>query len=184
MKMQMKKLATSVALGLALAGSMGMAQAAASMTLDTWTSTLTELTAQWTVAADAGASSFSNMADPNWRLSFTAMVLGSGTGTTINIDSLDVFHFVAPHVGETSPGPTWSITAVTSTYGVGSYGATLAHGGHADIYDLKLTGNAGGSTTVNLHAVHAVPEPETYAMMLAGLGIIGAIARRRKTRIG
>lgn len=30
------------------------------------------------------------------------------------------------------------------------------------------------------YAVAAVPEPETYAMLLAGLGMIGAIARRRK----
>lgn len=29
-------------------------------------------------------------------------------------------------------------------------------------------------------AVAAVPEPETYAMLLAGLGIMGGIARRRK----
>jgi len=26
----------------------------------------------------------------------------------------------------------------------------------------------------------AVPEPETYAMLLAGLGLIGTIARRRR----
>jgi hypothetical protein len=27
--------------------------------------------------------------------------------------------------------------------------------------------------------VSAVPEPETYAMLLAGLGLIGAMVRRR-----
>jgi len=32
--------------------------------------------------------------------------------------------------------------------------------------------------------VPAVPEPETYAMMLAGLGLVGAITRRRKPRAG
>jgi hypothetical protein len=29
--------------------------------------------------------------------------------------------------------------------------------------------------------VTAVPEPETYAMLLAGLGLVGAVARRRKS---
>lgn len=38
-------------------------------------------------------------------------------------------------------------------------------------------GDNTGSVRVN---VTAVPEPETYAMLLAGLGVIGFMARRRK----
>jgi hypothetical protein len=41
------------------------------------------------------------------------------------------------------------------------------HGG-LTAFDMQLTGN-----------VVAVPEPETYALMLAGLGIVGFMARRR-----
>jgi hypothetical protein len=29
--------------------------------------------------------------------------------------------------------------------------------------------------------MQAVPEPESYAMLLAGLGLMGTIARRRKS---
>ena len=31
-------------------------------------------------------------------------------------------------------------------------------------------------------SVSAVPEPETYAMLLAGLGLVGAFTRRRKAQ--
>ena len=40
-------------------------------------------------------------------------------------------------------------------------------------------GFAGGVDGVSITAV-AVPEPETYAMLLAGLGLLGFISRRRK----
>lgn len=33
------------------------------------------------------------------------------------------------------------------------------------------------------HAFAAIPEPETYAMMLAGLGLMGFVARRRKSAL-
>ncbi|MFN4064725.1 MAG: PEPxxWA-CTERM sorting domain-containing protein [Parazoarcus communis] len=50
---------------------------------------------------------------------------------------------------------------------------------------LTSTGTMGGTMQgVDLitQTISPVPEPETYAMLLAGLGLIGAITRRRKTR--
>jgi len=32
-----------------------------------------------------------------------------------------------------------------------------------------------------LYSLAPVPEPETYALMLAGLGLVGFMARRRKS---
>ena len=47
-------------------------------------------------------------------------------------------------------------------------------------HTLTLSQPGWQSTYNGLLAVTAVPEPETYAMFLAGLGIMGALARRRK----
>jgi len=44
-------------------------------------------------------------------------------------------------------------------------------------YDASFKLDANGVLT---YAVAAVPEPETYALLLAGLGLVGAAARRRK----
>lgn len=47
--------------------------------------------------------------------------------------------------------------------------------------DAQSGGNPTGLRAEFLtSAVTAVPEPETYAMLLAGLGLMGAVARRRK----
>lgn len=47
-------------------------------------------------------------------------------------------------------------------------------------------GNMGSHYSVHLSgvdsAVSAVPEPETYAMLLAGLGILGAVTRRKNRK--
>ena len=51
-------------------------------------------------------------------------------------------------------------------------------------YYYQITGNATGSTGAFYSitsSVTPVPEPETYAMLLAGLGVVGSLYRRRKT---
>jgi hypothetical protein len=47
------------------------------------------------------------------------------------------------------------------------------------LYFLSMQNSAYGPALDNV-SVTAVPEPESYAMLLAGLGLMGAIARRRK----
>jgi len=46
----------------------------------------------------------------------------------------------------------------------------------------SATGTAGGLYTI-ASALQPIPEPETYALMLAGLGVIGFVASRRRPRV-
>ncbi len=48
---------------------------------------------------------------------------------------------------------------------------------------ITLTGNGLGANVDNW-SVAAVPEPSTYALMLAGLGVVGLMARRRQAAGG
>jgi FtsP/CotA-like multicopper oxidase with cupredoxin domain len=57
-----------------------------------------------------------------------------------------------------------------------SRGNVFANSGYQSFSDYDYTFRTYSGT------VSAVPEAETYAMMLAGLGLMGAVARRRKAK--
>ncbi|NMQ27390.1 PEP-CTERM sorting domain-containing protein [Candidatus Accumulibacter phosphatis] len=88
------------------------------------------------------------------------------------------------------------INETTSSYGftTGTFNATSSTGStQAALTALDaIWANLGTQTVTHyvdqLHSetnqdflVAAVPEPESYAMLLAGLGIVGAVARRRRS---
>jgi hypothetical protein len=64
----------------------------------------------------------------------------------------------------------------SQVFSAGNHSLTLSNFNSFDVGPLTRT-------DVTL-AVTAVPEPETYAMMLAGLGALGFLARRRKAQQG
>ncbi|MDD4942420.1 PEP-CTERM sorting domain-containing protein [Rhodoferax sp.] len=64
-------------------------------------------------------------------------------------------------------------TAVTNGYA--SYG-------NARVLNLYKDASYSMHSQDQLVMLAPVPEPETYAMMLAGLGLMGAVARRRQTK--
>jgi hypothetical protein len=75
---------------------------------------------------------------------------------------------------------TANATANTWLSAVSGYSGALAY--TAQIW-VSGTPVGGRQQTQDLLVFAPVPEPETYAMMLAGLGLLGFVARRRKQKV-
>jgi hypothetical protein len=58
-----------------------------------------------------------------------------------------------------------------------------ATGGYQDSSTNHLNTTAAGRDSINFAPLSAVPEPETWALLLTGLGLMGTIARRRRNNI-
>jgi len=113
---------------------------------------------------------------------------GPSTGLYIgNVSGLVSFEYSLSDSGFsprifTSVGQLDPLTPTFS--GFSTYNFSTPYSGSLNInYSKPGTSLAGMFTIRNLalgSPVSPVPEPETYAMLLAGLGVMGAIARRRK----
>jgi len=139
-----------------------------------------------TVAQPAFQNTFEFVTSGNYLNNGSMLVAGqSNLFSSLKIDILTV-------AGDSLFGP------ISGTVSNGQIKASFADSAFAGsllantTYKLKVFGqaaDAGNSFSVNSlyissikETVPAVPEPETYAMMLAGLGLIGGIALRRSRR--
>lgn len=86
--------------------------------------------------------------------------------------SKSILHTYAGDNVTTGNADHWELTAT----GLQSGSYYLQVGG-------TVLGNGGGSYGSDLTvSISAVPEPETYGMLLAGMGILGFVARRKKAQ--
>jgi PEP-CTERM motif len=125
-----------------------------------------------------GAQSFSgsfNLGGGGW----SDTTLGTGTAVTLNDQGLDPVKSASMNGGTTTvSGLEFNLLQGVNTF-LFAYD-TVGPDQHPNQLTQYESWNIGSAT---VSSVSAVPEPETYAMMLAGLGLMGTIARRRKQKL-
>lgn len=162
------------------------------------------ITAKLTILIFLVFSSIGLAQAETWNWSYTGPdVLASGTFTTAGDASTGdtpILSFEGVRNGQTISGLTsTNLFPFSNTFnnsGIDKYfnfdgpvyGITSIPGGVVNVYaaagiayrEFTVFNGVESHRAVNLTITAAVPEPETYAMLLAGLGLIGFISRKKK----
>ena len=107
----------------------------------------------------------------------------SGNGvvfTSFNSSTLDGFTLDSPSMNQPSPFNSSGPRDLNFT-GSLAVGGTANAGFHLHAFDPGV-GNTYTFTITQTPTVSPIPEPETYAMLLAGLGLMGFIVKRKSTK--
>jgi hypothetical protein len=128
-----------------------------------------------TVHLDAGTYTVTPVKEGYPGALYTAFSYGSPGWSAAYAIAFDQTHVTWYGDGTPVGDP---LTAFSHAAGA-SFSIATARDVYFGIGDSMYNDNAGG---VSLHLVNTtpVPEPQTYAMMLAGLGLLGFAAHRRK----
>ncbi len=167
MSKNLKKIATAtiVAAGLAMGAAAASAQSSQ----------------QWNETGVGSFDAIGMVLTSGSTFSFPGMTLDSGTTNWSQLNN-STMAFATFDPTSNLTFTSWTATGPANT-AMDFYawnGNTLAEGVHWN--GTAVDGLAASLTRAQM--VAAVPEPETYAMLLAGLGMMGAIARRRKSKQG
>lgn len=118
-----------------------------------------------------------------WSITLTGAVPDSKMAKSLN--GAETFHFSQTLYGDTVIGIHYGVIKVTTDAGTTNYNHQTAfyrfNAGTTGVTDIINHIDSISNATLYRTGISApVPEPETYAMLLAGLGMVGLIARRRK----
>jgi probable HAF family extracellular repeat protein len=117
----------------------------------------------------SGANSYAQAINDAGQVVGYSNVVGI-SGTHAALWSLQNGTMVATDLNSFLDASTKNAWTLTTAYAINNKGAIVG----------QATNNITHATDAFLLSVGLVPEPQSYAMMLAGLGLMGFIARRRK----